>query len=129
VQDGKQAKRIDYLLLGISLGLAIFTKGTAYLYVFPFLVWVSLSQIKYLGWGVWKPAMTVAIIAVFINIGHWVNNYSVFASPLGEPSNYANEIFGINVIISNILRNLALHIGTPFGIINAINHKIINIIQ
>jgi hypothetical protein len=129
VQDGKQAKQIDYLLLGISLGLAILTKGTAYLYVFPFLVWVSLSQIKYLGMKVWKPAITVAIIAVFINIVHWLNNYSVFASPLGEPSNYANEIFGINVIISNIIRNIALHIGTPVGIINAINHKIINTIH
>ena len=129
VQHGKQTTWDIYLLLAGSLGLAILTKGTAYFYIFPFLVWLTLSQIRYLRWQVWKPAVIVAIIAICINISHWLRNYNLFGSPLGEPNDYKNEILGINVLISNILRNIALHIGTPIGIINAINHKIIQIIH
>ncbi|MEH2069344.1 MAG: hypothetical protein V7K47_14475 [Nostoc sp.] len=115
--------------IGSSAGLAILTKGTAYFYVLPFLIWFGLSQLKRLRWQVWKPISIVAITSLLLNICHYLRNYNLFASPLGEPGEYSNEIQGINVLISNILRNIALHIGTPIGLWNGIVNKIIQIIH
>jgi Dolichyl-phosphate-mannose-protein mannosyltransferase len=129
VQRGKNSSWNIYLLLGCSLGLSILTKGSAYFYILPFLVWVVISQVKHLGVKVWKPASLVAIVTLLINLNHYLRNYYIFSSPLGEPSDYQNGIFGINVMISNILRNLALHIGTPLGLWNGISNRIIQIIH
>ncbi|BAZ17121.1 hypothetical protein NIES4071_89990 [Calothrix sp. NIES-4071] len=129
VDKGKNTPWNIYLLFGCSLGLCILTKGTAYFYILPFLIWVTLSQVKYLRFSVWKPALFVASFALVININHYLRNYFVFNSPLGEPGDYANEIFGVNVMISNILRNLALHIGTPIGLWNGISNRIIQILH
>jgi hypothetical protein len=129
VDRGKNTTWDTYLLFGCSLGLCILTKGTAYFYILPFLIWVTLSQVKYLRISVWKPALFVTNLTLVVNINHYLRNYFVFDSPLGEPSDYANEILGVNVMISNILRNLALHIGTPIGISNGISNRIIQILH
>ncbi len=129
INKGKNTSWDTYLLFSCSLGLCILTKGTAYFYILPFLVWVTLSQIKYLRTSVWKPALPVAIIALSININHYWRNFDIFSSPLGEPSDYKNEILGINVMISNVLRNLALHMGTPIGLSNGILNRIIQILH
>jgi 4-amino-4-deoxy-L-arabinose transferase-like glycosyltransferase len=115
--------------IGSSIGLALLSKGTAYFYVFPFLIWFGFSQIKRLRWQAWKPALIVGSISLLLNINHYLRNYNLFASPLGEPGGYRNEILGVNILISNILRNLALHIGTPIGLWNGIANKLIQIIH
>jgi 4-amino-4-deoxy-L-arabinose transferase-like glycosyltransferase len=129
VERGKNTTWDTYLLFGCSLGLCILTKGTAYFYILPFLIWVTLSQLKYLRFSVWKPALFVASLTILINIHHYLRNYFVFNSFLGEPGGYVNEVLGVNVMISNILRNLALHIGTPIGLSNGISNRIIQILH
>jgi 4-amino-4-deoxy-L-arabinose transferase-like glycosyltransferase len=119
----------NYFQVGSSIGLAILSKGTAYFYIFPFFLWLCFYQIKRLRWQVWKPALMIGSISLSLNIGHYLRNYNLFASPLGEPSSYRNEILGINTLFSNILRNLALHIGTPIGLWNGIANKLIQIIH
>jgi hypothetical protein len=128
-EKGKRTTWDIYFLLGYSLGLSILTKGTAYFYVLPFMLWVMRSQFKYLHWKVWKPALLVILLALCLNINHYLRNYMIFGSPFGEPSTYQNEILNINVMLSNILRNLALHIGTPIGLWNGIANKIIHILH
>ncbi|MEH1898692.1 MAG: glycosyltransferase family 39 protein [Nostoc sp.] len=115
--------------IGSITGLAILSKGTAYFYIFPFLIWFSLFQIKRLRWKVWKPALIVGSISLLLNLGHYLRNYNLFASPLGEPGNYSNEVYGINILFSNVLRNIALHIGTPVGLWNGIANRLIQIIH
>lgn len=121
IDKGKNTTWDTYLLFGCSLGLCILTKGTAYFYILPFLIWVTLSQVKYLRFSVCKPALFVASVALVININHYLRNYFIFNSLLGEPGDYVNEILGVNVMISNILRNLALHIVTPIGFLGEEN--------
>ncbi|MEH2425335.1 MAG: hypothetical protein V7K48_31860 [Nostoc sp.] len=115
--------------IGSSIGLAILSKGTAYFYVFPFLIWFALYQIKRFRWQAWKPAFIVVSISLLLNLSHYLRNYNLFASPLGEPGGYRNEVFGVNILFSNILRNIALHIGTPIGLWNGIVNKLIKIIH
>ncbi len=114
--------------VGASLGLAILTKATAYIYAFPFLLWFILTRIKHLSWKSWKPIVIIAIVAVTINLGHYMRNFDLYGSPFGPGKEaagfeYVNELFSIPALASNIIRNFALHIGTPIGLVNTIMER------
>jgi hypothetical protein len=129
IQAGKSDVWTNSFNIGSSTGLAILSKGTAYFYVFPFLIWFGFYLVKRLRWQAWKPALIVGSISLLLNISHYLRNYNLFASPLGEPSGYRNEVLGVNILISNILRNIALHIGTPIGLWNGIANRLIQLIH
>jgi len=109
--------------VGISLGLALLTKGTAYIYALPFLFW-WLCRASLFDWKLWKATIIIAIIAVAINLGHYARNVDLYGHPLGpgqEESTgfkYMNECFTVSAFVSNIAKNLALHIGTPSDWVN-----------
>ena len=102
-------KPLLLVCLGASLGLAILTKGTAYIYAFPFCIWLLVWGIKRLGWRMVKPMAGVVAIVLAINAGHYLRNLGLFSSPLGAPGGEIVGIFGLNYFISNIVKNLALH--------------------
>ncbi|NEN95491.1 MAG: hypothetical protein F6K50_08120 [Moorea sp. SIO3I7] len=121
---------INIVGVGATMGMAIVTKATAYIYTFPLFIWFSLIMIKRLGWRWWKPILAVGIIVISINLGHYIRNFDLYGTPIATASEelrYTNEIFTTSVLVSNILRNIGLHLGTPIGIINAISNKIINL--
>lgn len=100
--------------LGASLGLALLTKGTAYIFAFPFVVWMIISLIKRSeGRAKWFVGVAL-LLALSVNILHYSRNYDLYGSPLG-PGNeeggfiYANQTIGPAVIASNLLRNAGLH--------------------
>lgn len=111
--------------IGVASGLAILTKGTAYVYLLPFLCWFGLSRMRVLPLGTLLRVFAVIGSAiVLLNLGHWLRNYDLFGSPLGlsaggsvetgeeDISTYGNEAFGPAYLASNIVRNLAIHAGT-----------------
>ena len=100
---------LPVVCLGASLGLAILTKGTAYIYAFPFCLWLLLWGIKRLGWQMVKPMVGIMAIVIAINAGHYLRNFGLFGSPLGSPGDETGAAFGIKYLISNVVRNLALH--------------------
>lgn len=107
VQEG--AKLSNVLKIGASLGLAILTKGTAYLYALPFCLWLGLWGIKNLRWQIWKPILIVAGIVLAINLGHYWRNFLLFSSPLGASEETMGSSLSIPILISNVTRNLSLH--------------------
>jgi len=132
------------LAAGVSLGLAYLTKSTAYLYSLPFLAGFALAGSKTLGRKLWKPALVIALLPLCLNLGHYARNVGLFGHPLGPgqesssakwvpalgPSalilgetgatlRYANDTFTPSSLLSNVLRNLSLHIATPDGRVNA----------
>lgn len=124
--------KTDYwsaLASGASLGLAVLTKGTTYIYAFPFLIWLSLSVIKtYRGKGI-QLLSIVALTVLAINLGYFLRNYDLFSNPLGLMQEnlvghytieykFSNDIFSIPEFMSNIVRNIAIHLGTPFDSVN-----------
>lgn len=106
-------KKTSYFFIGASLGLAILTKSSGYLYAFAFMVWYSLAQFKKWGWRGWQPIFIPSAIALVLNLNHYLRNYSLFQSFISAPDNFASaykiEIISIPTFISNVLRNLALH--------------------
>jgi len=108
-------------LAGLSLGLALLTKPTAYLFAAPFLAWLSLSLAR--RWGVRsvKIVLAISVIAVSINLGHYIRNLEVFGSPMSPTSNTSrwtnaspDRTFLAPQFISNVIRNTALEMATPF---------------
>ncbi|HBE19723.1 MAG TPA: hypothetical protein DEG17_13600 [Cyanobacteria bacterium UBA11149] len=123
--------------LAASLGLAILTKGTAYIYAFPFCIWLAIWGIAKLKWKVWQPILVVAIIFLAINLGHYTRNFTLFGSPLGLSEGETNKYLSLGTFISGVTRNLALHadIVRNLGLenilpsTNGITEKIIRIIH
>ncbi len=116
-----QPNRIDALAAGASLGLALLTKGTAYVYAFPFLLWFGLWGIRTLRWHIWRPALLVLVPALCLNLTFYARNIAAFGNPLGPGDTtalYSNGSFSPTTLISNVLRNLSLELGTPSSRIN-----------
>jgi Dolichyl-phosphate-mannose-protein mannosyltransferase len=108
-------------LAGLSLGLALLTKPTAYLLAAPFLAWLSLSLAR--RWGVRsvKIVLAISVIAASINLGHYIRNLEVFGSPMAPASQISRNTnvsldrpFLASQFISNVIRNTAVEMSTPF---------------
>ncbi len=122
IKNCSKPSLINSVIAGAALGLGVLTKSTAYLFGAPFAVWLVLSMFR-------RPAMRrlllfslIPAVALIINLPHYARNISVYSSPLGATSvekfGYLNESHSPQVMISNISRNLALHVRTPIGLLN-----------
>ncbi len=111
----------DWLAFGGALGLATLSKATAYLFAAPFLFWgaaVWLPRVRM----AWRGLLLAAGVAMLLNAAYWRRNLEISASPLGpgaeEGMRYANGRFTVGVLASNMVRNAALHFGTPSERVN-----------
>ncbi len=108
------------LMLGAALGLAAFTKGTNYVYAFPFLVWLVWSAVRTHRWKVAAPFVAIAAIFLTLNSGHYARNLSLYGHPLGpreEPMANTRYFVGSAepaVLVSNSTKHLAAHVTTPW---------------
>lgn len=100
--------------IGASLGLALLTKSSGYLYAFPFMVWFGLVQIRRWHWQSWQPILLTTTIAILLNLNHYLRNLDLFGSVIGTPENfsveYKIEVISLPTFLSNLFRNLALHL-------------------
>jgi hypothetical protein len=114
---------------GAALGLAILTKSTAYAFALPFLVWFFFSSPRRVRW---RTALAVGCVAMCLNVGHYWRNLDLFGTALGPRyggrlavSSYINDAFTPSALTSNVVRNIALHIGTPFTTLNSATERAI----
>lgn len=128
------------LSIGASLGLAVFTKSSGYIYAFPLMVWFFLAKLNRLRWKLWKPIGIVTLIFLSLNWGHYSRNFDLYGNPISVAeysADYKIEVYSLLTWISNIIRNLSLHVDivrylglqefiTP---ITGISHKLISIIH
>jgi hypothetical protein len=117
---------LNTICVGLSAGLAIFTKGSAYI-ILPFLVlacwWMGspASRIRFL-----KRSAVFVVLILAINGPHYFRTYQLTGSPLGFPlpSKYPRlqvvvEHVGIRGTLAGMLRNASLHVVTPSERVNA----------
>lgn len=115
---------LNTICLGLAGGLAVFTKGTSYIFL-PFIVagcWCALPGPARA--VVLKRSAIILGLALALNAPQYVRNYEFDGSPLGLPLNYGAVQFrienaGIRSTLANILRNISLHAGAPVQSLNA----------
>ena len=113
--------RFYALAIGASLGLSLLTKGTAYVYSTGFLVIFFVEAIrKYGARKAFASAFIVALIAIALNGSYYSRNYFLGGHLLtgSESPDLNNDIVTPAVVLSNILRNMALHLGTSSDAVN-----------
>ena len=106
--------------VGASLGLALLTKATAYIFAAPLLVWLLIRYGRSLGWRCSRYVLLIAAVAIALNLGHWLRNTSLYGAPLvrqvgASTSSYTNEVIGAATLLSNVIRNASLHASVPIG--------------
>jgi hypothetical protein len=109
---------------GLSLGLAVLTKGTAYIFAAPFAVWIGCALARKFRAQSWKPALVAGAACLALNAGHYARNLDLFGFPIGPVAKdslgkLTNDVVRPATIVSNLARNVALHLGTPSRRVNA----------
>ena len=117
--DGsRRAEAALAALSGAALGLAILTKATSYLLVFPFLIWAVSIHARRRGVGALRPLAVASVAILIVNAGHFARNQELYGSPMGPPDDrprYTNGTHSPAALTSNLIRNVGLHTATPFG--------------
>jgi len=115
----------DVLLSALALGLALLTKGTAYIYcaaiglssAIPLLYKCNKNPAELL--RVIATISLIIIIAIILNFGHLSRNYNLYRHPLStESGKYINTEISAIGLTSNLIRNFSMHLGVPYEIIN-----------
>lgn len=119
----KKVNLTNFVFLGLSIGLGMLTKGTFYIFILPsllvFLAFFIASNLKQRTFN----KIFLGLISVFfifiINVGHFSRNYKINQDILNiddtEHKMYSNEEMNGKYFISNLLKNVGLHIGYPFN--------------
>jgi hypothetical protein len=112
------------LVAGGSLGLALLTKATAYVFAAPLVALLLLADRR-------RPIATrlgqaalIGLAAIALNAPQYARNLGVFGSPLGPGTegsgyHYVNDAVSPAILASNVVRNVGLHAGTPWPGVNA----------
>lgn len=117
VKSLEEGKFINYFFLGLSIGLGILTKGTAYIYLAPIIlifgIFVIIRVVKTNNYNfLWCSFITIIIITS-VNAGHFCRNYNLSNNIIGvdknESKKYSNHKISPQILISNVIKNIGLH--------------------
>jgi 4-amino-4-deoxy-L-arabinose transferase-like glycosyltransferase len=114
-------KKLVYIFgFGMALSIGILTKQTTYIFALPFCLWLFFYILKkkksdffYL--------LIIPLIIILLNFGHFSRNFNLYKNPIGTHSENVqatNKEYGINIFVSNVIRNLSLNISFPKKEIN-----------
>jgi hypothetical protein len=113
---------LEWLLLCLAVALGVMTKGTFYTYALPFLAWLLISTLRRIGgWPTVLYALVGLMVVVSLNAGVWTRNTLTYGFPLGPPEaigHLSNEALSPGILLSNLMRNSTLNLGTPYGVVN-----------
>jgi hypothetical protein len=121
---------LDAAIAGVTLGLLLATKGTAYLIGAPICAVIALGVIRVGSKRAVALGAVVTLIAAAINVPQWHRNYVAFGSPLSLPAakgghDLANSTISASVVVSNLLRNLTLHTNGPGASFNNWQRRVV----
>lgn len=109
-----------FLFLGVTVGLGVLTKGTAFIYFAPILLGLALVFVFHIykkrNYKMIASAILSGVLVLAFNSRHWLRNYNLAGNPLGGvESNFTNNKMSPLILTSSILKNIGNHIG-PYPI-------------
>jgi len=98
---------------GISLGLALLTKATGFVFAFPLGVLIAAAVLRTGGvrQGLAR-GLVVLLVALMLNVGHVSRNWALYRSPRGAWGRVGAEATTPATVASTAIRNVALHVPT-----------------
>lgn len=115
------------IFMHLSLILALLTKGTAYIYALPVvLTYLSIGIIYFdTKWArlMISMSMLVSLILMWPTLGR---NIQTFDKPLGPDYALQNDPISAQALLINTPENMAMHLRSPFPIVNNALKSIIN---
>lgn len=128
---------IDGVFAGTSIGLALLTKGTAFLYITPFMVVFAAKLVRQPMRFQLRVCAAMALSVLVLNSPQWARNYRSYGSPLGCDSpncdgtyRFRNEAINVQTTVENIARNVGVHLGTENPALNVkIERALVGIIH
>lgn len=125
----RSLSRGDALLCGLSFGLAILTKGTAYLYCAGIGLGVGAGALLHARptrrLPLFRMLAAIVLVGLLLNTAHVSRNVTFYGRAPSNASDIANERLSATVVFSNAVRNVALHMGTPFESVNRYSFRAI----
>ena len=121
---------LNTICVGLSAGLAILTKGDAYVYLPPFVLacwWMGSrsSRLLYL-----KRCGIFLLLILALNAPQFVRNYGLTGSPLGLPFldggprlHWTVDHVSVSETLANTLRNVSVHLAVPGDSVNLMTEK------
>lgn len=103
------------VLTALSLGLALLTKNTAYIFAFPFIIWGFVAIIKKFKTQAYKYLLLLVLIPLVLNAGYYTRNYKLFNSILSYPKMFQSQVnaaFAPQYLFINVLKNICLETNT-----------------
>ncbi|TAF58164.1 MAG: 4-amino-4-deoxy-L-arabinose transferase [Oscillatoriales cyanobacterium] len=124
---------INTFKIGASLGLALLTKTTAYIFCLPFIIWFFVGGIKSFRGKMLQPILLIAAVTFVLNVGHFWRNYDLFGYAIGAPESFTKEYkieaITLPTFLSNVIRNLGMQAGTRISRINGAIVGVINVLH
>ena len=113
----------DMIFSGISMGLALATKGTAYIFCAAIGTGISLYHLRGKSLAQIKKMVLrlslVIVIALILNTGIYSRNWTLYKNPIITSNERTMvEKFSPGILFSNLVRNGAMHLATPSKILN-----------
>lgn len=109
------------IYLSLAAGLAILTKPTALAYLLPFALAAGGVLLRRAGaWKTIQGGLLAVLLVLLINAGYLSRTVATFGGPFeaGETAIHLNQVRDLRGLLSNVLRNASLHLGTPNPYIN-----------
>ena len=103
-----------------TLALACLTKSTAYVFMAPLvLAWITMLP-RDMATRLLKRVPVALFVVLLVNASHFTRNHDLNGSPFGPAAEsssghykYTNDRFSLATLLSNVVRNVALHLGIP----------------
>jgi hypothetical protein len=93
--------------VGLSLGLAVLTKSTAFVFALPVCLWLGTEIILKKHWRALLYSGVMILFFATLNAGQFVRNVTLYGSITGPQEGYRNELMTPAGVASNIIRNTA----------------------
>jgi 4-amino-4-deoxy-L-arabinose transferase-like glycosyltransferase len=118
---------LDAIPVGTALALAILTKGTAYIYAFPFVIWFLATILYQDSRQLPKYVLIISTLVLALNCGHYLRNYALWGNPLAEDIDQVQTTRrDVPAFLSNLSRNLVSNTWTPVPGVNDLQYQIVN---
>ena len=116
-------RRNDVIAFIFCCALAITTKGTALIYLIPIVICFIVYLLWRIKWKAFYYILPALFILAIIYGPSAYRNYQTFNSPFGITYGLNNDGYGVAPMLSNVSKNIAIHLKTPFPAMNSFTEK------